>query len=300
MKQVLLIIVVVVLSACGGSKKVSETQKPKASTKTIIKDKDSNIQEKTVNTENDSSNINEDKNIEPKKVIEKTDDFKQVVKKRFIPTIHQLWDELLQKHVSDNGNVNYKAFKSEHKKLLDYIYTLDLLFSNETFKTLNKEEQLAFWINAYNAMTIDLILRHYPISSIKDIKKPWRQRHWKLNNKWYNLNEIEHQIIRKMDEPRIHFALVCAAISCPKLYNKAFIANTLENDLTKLTKVFLTDSSKNHITENDLKLSKIFKWFEKDFTEHGSLIDFLNRYSTIKISAKAKKSFKDYNWNLNE
>ena len=163
-----------------------------------------------------------------------------------------------------------------------------------------KQEKLAYWINAYNAFTIDLVLRNYPVSSIKDIKDPWKQRYWQLGDKWYNLDEIEHQIIRKMDEPRIHFALVCAAKSCPKLHNKAFTADTLNEDLSKLTHEFLADESKNNITQNNLKLSKIFKWFAKDFKKKGSLIDFLNQYTDVKISDKAKKNFKDYNWDLNE
>lgn len=281
------------LVSCSGTKKAIE-KTPGTKIKTT-KQLDSIIKnESELNETPQNAEVKKEEALEGV-----NEELSQIPTEQFIPN-HQLWNELLSKHVSDDGKVNYKSFKTEHKKLLDYIHTLNLLLSNEAFKTLNKEEQLAFWINAYNAMTVDLILRHYPVNSIKDIKSPWKQRHWKLNNKWYNLDEIEHKIIRRMGEPRIHFALVCAAVSCPKLYNKAFTANTLESDLTKLTKVFLADNSKNIITENDLKLSKIFKWFEKDFTKNGSLIDFLNQYSDVKISAKAKKSFKDYNWGLNE
>ncbi|RKE98410.1 uncharacterized protein DUF547 [Ichthyenterobacterium magnum] len=210
---------------------------------------------------------------------------------------HSSWNNLLQKHVTNHGVVNYKGFKKDAKILRNYIASLGELKPNDDW---TKQEKLAYWINAYNAMTIDLILRNYPINSIKDIDKPWEQRLWKLGNKWYNLDEIEHQIIRKMNEPRIHFALVCAAKSCPKLHNKAFTGLSLENDLTMLTKGFLADKSKNDITQNNLKLSKIFKWFAKDFKIDGSLIDFLNQYTDVNISDKAKKSFKDYNWYLNE
>ena len=167
---------------------------------------------------------------------------------------------------------------------------------NDTWK---KEDKLVYWINAYNAMTVDLILRNYPLQSIKDIKDPWEQRLWKLGDKWYNLEEIEHQILRKMDEPRIHFAIVCASFSCPKLQNEAFTASNLEAQLTNATKEFLSDKNRNNISENDLKLSKIFKWFKKDFEQNGSLIDFLNRYSGISISEKVNKSYLDYNWDLN-
>ena len=210
---------------------------------------------------------------------------------------HDSWTDLLQKHVSNEGNVNYKGFKADRKAVLNYITSLSENMPNDS---CTKEDKLAYWINAYNVLTVDLILRHYPIESIKDIKKPWDQRYWKLGDKWYNLNEIEHQILRKMNEPRIHFAIVCASFSCPKLQNKAFEATNLYAQLTNATKSFLSDSTRNSISENNIELSKIFQWFSKDFNQNGGLIGFLNLYSDLKISEKAKKNFKDYDWTLNE
>lgn len=211
---------------------------------------------------------------------------------------HDLWDRLLKTHVSDNGKVNYQAFNKDKTSLDEYI---NLLSKNTPNNHWSKNETLAYWINAYNALTIDLILRHYPIKSIKDIKNPWDQRLWKLGNQWYNLNDIEHQILRKMDEPRIHFAIVCASISCPKLQNYAFTAADLETQLTDSTKAFLADTNRNIITEDHLKLSKIFQWFTKDFKQqYGSVLDFVNVYTEININAKAKTTYLDYNWNLNE
>ena len=210
---------------------------------------------------------------------------------------HDSWTDLLQKHVSHQGNVNYKGFKADRKAVLNYITNLSENTPNDSW---TKEDKLAYWINAYNVLTVDLILRHYPIESIKDIKKPWDQRYWKLGDKWYNLNEIEHQILRKMNEPRIHFAIVCASFSCPKLQNKAFEATNLYGQLTNATKSFLSDSKRNSISENKIELSKIFQWFSQDFNQNASLIDFLNLYSDVKISEKAKKNFKDYDWTLNE
>lgn len=210
---------------------------------------------------------------------------------------HKLWSELLSKHVSESGEVNYKSFKKDSVKLRDYI---SYLSKNRPSDSATKNEKLAYWINLYNVLTIDLIVRHYPIKSIKDIKNPWKQRLWKTANLSYNLDEIEHDILRKMNEPRIHFAIVCASISCPKLQNKAFKANTLDAQLTKATKTFLADNTKNEITKNQLKLSKIFKWFSKDFETNGTVIDFINRYTTTTISEDAKINYKDYNWNLNE
>lgn len=210
---------------------------------------------------------------------------------------HASWTTLLQKHVSNEGQVHYKTFKTDSKELATYIRYLSKNTPNDT---CSKEEKLAYWINAYNALTIDLILRNYPIKSIKDIKNPWDQRLWKFGDEWYNLNAIEHEILRKMNEPRIHFAIVCASISCPKLLNEAYTSKNLDVQLTKATKGFLTDNTKNSISTDKLKLSKIFQWFAKDFKQNGGLIDFLNLHTDIKISNKAKTSYKDYNWDLNE
>lgn len=294
MKNLQLLFVLILISACSGTKRFAEhpqkettqNQKIKDSIIEIIEESKDKLIDTIIQVEKDTQKKNPEK-------------FNQTLTKRFIST-HQLWNELLKTYVSNNGNVNYSSFKTDHKKLLDYIYVLNLAKSNEAFQSFSKEEKLAFWINAYNAMTIDLILRNYPLNSIKDIKDPWEQRLWKLENKWYNLNEIEHQILRKMNEPRIHFAIVCASYSCPKLQNETFTAADLDSQLTRVTKVFLNDPERNSISENSLELSKIFQWFAKDFKQNGSLINFLNQYSDIKISNKAKKSFKDYNWALNE
>ena len=210
---------------------------------------------------------------------------------------HAIFNDLLKKHVSSDGNVNYKGFKSDSKTLQSYI---DLLKTYQPIHSWTKEDKLAYWINTYNALTIDLILRNFPTKSIKDIKDPWNQRLWQLGKKKYNLNDIEHEILRKMDEPRIHFAIVCASVSCPKLQNKAFTALNLEEQLTNATKEFLTDTSKNELSENEIKISKIFKWFKKDFEQNRGLIDFFNQYSEVSISNSAKKSYKDYNWDLND
>ena len=214
------------------------------------------------------------------------------------PFNHSVWNQLLQKHVSNQGNVNYKVFKADSRQFYSYLKSLS---DNPPQKSWSQDEILTYWMNVYNAFTVKLILDNYPTKSIKDINGPWSHRFIKIGAKWYTLNDVEHRIIRKMGEPRIHFALVCAAISCPRLYNKAFTAENLEDDLSLLTRDFLNDGSKNNLSENSIKLSKIFKWYGGDFKKNGStLIDFLNQYSDVTISSKAKKSYKDYNWALNE
>ena len=210
---------------------------------------------------------------------------------------HSLWTKILQEHVSDSGNVNYKSIKANKIELDHYLHQLS---ENSPKDTWSKNELLAYWINAYNAFTIKLILDNYPTNSIKDIKNPWDKKFIKINNKLVSLNYIEHDVLRKMNEPRIHFAIVCASYSCPKLLNKAYESSTLETQLTIAVKSFLTDTSKNKISKNEVQLSKIFKWFDKDFKKNGTLIDFLNNYSDETISMKAKINYKNYNWDLNE
>ena len=224
------------------------------------------------------------------------------------PISHSTFDELLKKYVDRNGNVNYAGLLMEKSKLDSYLKTLEVTPPNEA--NWSKNEQLAYWINAYNAFTIQLILKHYPIKSIKDIgtkiqipfiNTPWDVKFITINGKKYDLNNIEHGILRKnYDEPRIHFAIVCASFSCPKLRAEAYTGDKLDMQLTEQAKEFLGDPARNQISKSEVKLSKIFSWFKGDFTKNGSLIDFLNRYSSVQISQKARVSHLDYDWSLNE
>jgi hypothetical protein len=211
--------------------------------------------------------------------------------------LHRPFNTLLKDNVSSAGNVNYNGFKSNRKTLLAYITALGENLPEDNW---TKNEKLAYWMNAYNAMTIDLILRNQPIASIKDIKNPWDQRLWKLGEKYYNLDEIEHQILRKMGDARIHFGINCASFSCPPLLNEAFIPSNVDAQLDLVAKKFINDSSRNSIAENNVEISNIFKWFSKDFKQNGSLIDFLNKFSEVEISEDAKVRYMDYDWALNK
>lgn len=307
MKHISILILAIFITSCGGSKNVIDNNTTQQENTQQIETTETEVVESIEVKTNEVEIIDETNSMDSVKEMmeeqkEKTADslkFNQELSKRE-GYIHDLFDELLEKHVSSKGNVDYNGFKSSHKELLGYISVLQKINPKlDSLKPL-REEQLAYWINAYNALTIDLILRNQPLNSIKDIDKPWDQRLWKFGDKWLNLNDIEHQILRKMNEPRIHFAIVCASFSCPKLQNVAFTASNLEEQLTNATKEFLSDQTKNEISENSLKLSKIFKWFAKDFKTNGTLIDFLNQYSNVIISDRAKKSYKNYSWDLND
>ena len=135
---------------------------------------------------------------------------------------HVAWDTMLQKYVSSDGVVNYEQWKNDETALTDYI---DKLSANIPQQSWCENETLAYWMNLYNASTVSLILENYPLESIRDIGDPWDIIFIKVGEKEYSLNDIEHKIIRKeFNEPRIHFALVCAAKSCPPLLNEAYEA----------------------------------------------------------------------------
>jgi hypothetical protein len=212
-----------------------------------------------------------------------------------------VFNDLLQKHVSKNGIVDYKSFKNDEAKLDNYISYLEKTSPAESW---SENKQKAFWINAYNAYTIKIILENYPLKSILDIKQEgktaWKIPFTKVGHKTYTLDFIEHEILRKnFSDPKIHVGVNCASGSCPKLGNKAFTEENVEAELTRLMKDFINDSSRNKISEKKVQISSIFDWFKEDFTKNGSIIDFLNKYSETEISSKAKISYLKYDWTLN-
>lgn len=222
------------------------------------------------------------------------------------PVSHSIWDSLLMDHVGDNGLVDYKGFIKDSVRMNEYLKLLASHHPNDEYWT--EAEQLAYWINAYNAFTIKLVMDHYPVKSIKDIKpgvsfvnSVWDIKFIHIESRTYDLNNIEHGIIRKQfNEPRIHAAVNCASISCPKLQQHAYTPEKLDSQLTNATREFLADSSKNEINPDNIKISPIFKWFSGDFTKKGNLIDFLNLYSPVKINKGATIEYGDYNWELND
>lgn len=218
---------------------------------------------------------------------------------------HKSWDLFLKENIifdSKQTLVNYKKVKTNTKKLDVYIRELQGLSVKE-FSSFSSDEKLAFWINAYNAFTVKLIIDHYPVKSIKDIgsffSSPWSKKFIPLFNKQYSLDQIEHETIRKnFKEPRIHFAVNCASIGCPSLYHRAFVSSRLEQQLETVTKQFLSNTNKNRLVANKLKLSKIFDWYGEDFVKSdGSVLAFARKY--LQLPAKIKVEFNDYDWKLN-
>ncbi|MCF8713368.1 DUF547 domain-containing protein [Joostella atrarenae] len=208
---------------------------------------------------------------------------------------HEIWNQLLKKYVSENGTVTYSNFDED--LLNTYLKELE---TNQPNDSWSKNKVLSYWINAYNAFTIKLILKNFPLNSIKDIKDPWNQKFIPLKDEQLiSLNDIEHRILRKMNEPRIHFGINCASISCPKLLNEAFTSKNVDLQLNKASLDFINDKSKNNISTYRIVVSPIFDWFKEDFTKNQTLIEFLNKYSDTTINEHATLSYLKYNWNIN-
>ena len=168
---------------------------------------------------------------------------------------------------------------------------------------------MAYWINAYNAFTVQLIIDRYPLKSIKEIPKiripmvrdAWSKKFIKIQKERYSLGQIEHSILRvEFDDPRIHFAINCASVSCPKLRNEAYTPDLLEFQLHEQTLYFINNANKNIVTPSDVRISKIFQWFKGDFTETMTLREYINQYSITKIPESTEINFIEYDWDLNE
>lgn len=225
------------------------------------------------------------------------------------------WDALLKKYVAPKTlegipvlAVNYQGLGN------DPLYTeLIAELENAPVSALkSQEEHLVFWINAYNIMAVKIVLDHYPVKSVKDagglIYSVWKLPVGTVGGKERTLNEIEHDILRKMGDPRIHVAIVCASLSCPDLRPEAYSVERLHEQLNDQMKSFLVNAQKGlHVDESKQRiyLSSIFKWFADDFDGKGGVRPFLAGYAPEQFAdllndTGFRVSYLDYNWNLNE
>lgn len=204
-------------------------------------------------------------------------------------------DNLLTKFVNSSGAVDYSGLKA-NKTELNRIYSTLTSIKPETVK--GKEAQLAFWINLYNVATLKLIVDNFPLKSIMDLDKgkPWDVKRITISGKAYSLNEIENTKIRPFKDPRIHFAVNCAARSCPPLLNGAFTPEKLNNQLESQTKKFINNTKSTSLSPDKAVISKIFDWYKEDF---GNVIGFINTYRSTKVGQDAKITYQEYDWSLN-
>ncbi|HEU5310184.1 MAG TPA: DUF547 domain-containing protein [Candidatus Eisenbacteria bacterium] len=233
---------------------------------------------------------------------------------------HRDWDDLVRRHVRGD-RVDYDGFQRDRTILRRYLESL-----REPVPGLARGDEIALWINAYNAATIDLIVRERiqrggRLRSIKDIPAPWTRPRWRIAGAERTLDEIEHEILRKrFPDPRLHFALVCASRSCPALRPVAYRGAFLDAQLDSAARAFVRDPARNRFDPVDgtIQVSKIFDWYAKDFAvavrdealerwygpERGAVIAYAARYldpSTVARlrSSKVRVVFSSYDWSLN-
>ncbi|MCG6881189.1 MAG: DUF547 domain-containing protein [Deltaproteobacteria bacterium] len=221
------------------------------------------------------------------------------------PVDHSLYAELLRDHVKD-GVVDYQGFKTDEAKLDRYLEVL----ANVDTKTLSPNEQFAFYINAYNAWTIKLILSEYPgIASIKDIgglfSSPWKKEIALIDGKKLTLDNIENDILRpRFKDPRVHFAINCASKSCPPLMSEPYRGDVLDQQLNRMTEAFVNDPKQNRLDGETLYVSRIFKWYSEDFND--DIVGFFLKYAKGERLQKLREKqreidveYLDYDWSLN-
>jgi len=231
---------------------------------------------------------------------------------------HMTFDLVLKKYAREVGKttlVNYKLLKENPSNLLEYIGELEAV-SKEEFDSFTKDQQFVFWVNAYNAYTLKVIIDNYPVKSIMNIgfkgSKAWKTRFAKLAGRSRSLDDIEHKILRRQfNEPRLHFAVNCASISCPPLRTEPYMADQLEKQLTEQTRLYINDIKNNKFTIQDdkisLEISQIFEWFEKDFKRDGGVAAFVIKWldispetKTMLDTSKVRLKHIEYDWGLNE
>lgn len=227
---------------------------------------------------------------------------------------HRAWDQLLKKYVRKNPQgINLFAYgkvtAGNKKALKDYLASL----ARVNITGWSREVQLAYWINLYNALTIQVILDHYPVKSIRDIDisgafsdGPWGKKLITVEGSPLSLDDIEHRILRPIwKDPRIHYAVNCASIGCPNLQSTAYLAAGINRRLDRAAKEFINHPRGVHIKNNKVTVSKIYSWFAYDFgNSEAGVIKHLSRYLSNKKAAALKRAGRitktQYDWSLNE
>lgn len=228
---------------------------------------------------------------------------------------HEVWDDLLQKFVIKRADgvalVRYPAFDKEDRLALDH-YVASLQEVDIT--DLNKEEQRAYWINMYNAVTVKVVLDHFPVKSIRDIdiasdvlaNGPWKAKLVSVEGQELSLDDIEHRILRPIwQDPRIHYAINCGAISCPNLHNHAFTAQKMDETLDTLARDYVNDHRGIEVIDGEVHASKIYQWFQIDFGENDAeVLDHVRLYANDALRKKLEgittiANYR-YDWSLNQ
>ncbi|MEM6468525.1 MAG: DUF547 domain-containing protein [Planctomycetota bacterium] len=228
---------------------------------------------------------------------------------------HGEWTTLLRRYVDQNGKVDYKSWKASSPDSRQLVRYLAQLSHADLKKQSTRGAKLAFWINAYNAVTVHGILREYPTSSIRNHTAKffgyniWHDLLLQVGGQEFSLEQIEHEVLRKMGEPRIHFAIVCASKGCPRLLNTAYVEAELETQLDENTRDFFSRRQNFRFDPAGPKFqfSSILKWFGSDFgSSDAALLRHIASYLPSKSAREAATagsggiSYLEYDWSLNE
>lgn len=227
---------------------------------------------------------------------------------------HTVWERVLKEHVNAIGEVDYAAIKENPADLDRYVALLAETSPENRPRTFpTRGHELAYWLNAYNALTIKGVVDGWPVKSVRDLgglpAALFRQKRFVVGGKRVSLDYIEHEVIRpRYRDPRIHFALVCAAVSCPRLDRDAFRGNNLDEHLERLTRQFFAERRNLHINggKNEVWLSKLLDWYGKDFEKDGrTVLGFVKSYAPeaarrrIETMKKPRLRFFSYDWSIN-
>ncbi len=227
---------------------------------------------------------------------------------------HSLWDNLLSRHVRKSNRgvnlVDYRGFSAADRTMLaDYIAIL----TGVSISQFNRDQQLAYWINLYNALTVQVVLDHYPVDSIRDINispglftiGPWDKTLISIEGEDLTLNDIEHRILRPIwRDPRIHYAVNCASIGCPDLRDRAYSGTEIDTALDRAATAYVNDPRGVSVVDGKVSVSKIYDWFIEDFGgSEGMVLRHLQHYAAHELAARleaiGKLSDVHYDWSIN-
>lgn len=214
-----------------------------------------------------------------------------------VATFFKMSDNFFKTYVVD-GKVKYAAIKSNPEALNAVLVSAKGITVSKSDAATYK----AFWINAYNLLVIDGIVKNYPLKSPLDVAGFFDKTKHVVGGKSTTLNGIENDLLRAQfpTEARFHFVLVCAGLGCPPIINTAYKPKALESQLQKQTILALNNPNFIKVNKNKAQISKLFEWYKGDFEQKGSIVDFINTYRKEHLPVNTKISYYPYDWSLNE
>lgn len=221
------------------------------------------------------------------------------------PFDHSLWDKVLKSSVNRAGEVDYARLKREPAELDAYVKLLaGASPKSQPAMFPAREDAFAYYLNAYNALVTYGVSQAYPVKSVRNLGALFaffRRKDYVLGGASVSLNDIEHEILRKQfADPRIHFAIVCASLSCPRLQPEAFTAANVESLLERAAREFFAERRNLEVLDKEVVISKLLDWYRGDFeAKAGSISAFVEKYAPGKAAGR-KIRFRDYDWSIND